>query len=82
MEITEAVRGMDLLLSTARQILLYRALGFAAPEFFHCPLVRGGDGAKLSKSSMSKSAENKMLICNLDAAKLRELRDSTQIPQA
>lgn len=82
MEITEAVRGMDLLLSTARQILLYRALGFSAPEFFHCPLVRGGDGAKLSKSSMSKSSENKMLICNLDAAKLRELRDSTQIPQA
>lgn len=82
MEITEAVRGMDLLLSTARQILLYRALGFSVPEFFHCPLVRGGDGAKLSKSSMSKSSENKMLICNLDAAKLRELRDSTQIPQA
>ena len=82
MEITEAVRGMDLLLSTARQILLYRALGFSAPEFFHCPLVRDGDGAKLSKSSMSKSSENKMLICNLDAANLRELRDSTQIPQA
>lgn len=82
MEISEVVRGMDLLISTARQILLYRALGFGVPEFFHCPLVRGGDGEKLSKSSMSKSAENKMLICNLDAAKLRELRDSTQIQQA
>jgi glutamyl-tRNA synthetase len=49
MEITEVVRGEDLLLSTARQLLLYRALGLTAPEFYHCPLVRDDSGQRLAK---------------------------------
>jgi glutamyl-tRNA synthetase len=49
MEIAEVVRGDDLLPSTARQILLYRALGLAAPRFAHVPLVTGEDGARLAK---------------------------------
>ncbi len=49
MAITEVVRGEDLLRSTAQQILLYRALGQAVPEFFHCPLVRDGTGRRLAK---------------------------------
>jgi glutamyl-tRNA synthetase len=49
MGITEVVRGADLLLSTARQILLYRALGLAIPAFYHCPLVLDEKGERLAK---------------------------------
>jgi glutamyl-tRNA synthetase len=46
MRITEVVRGADLLKSTARQLLLYRALNLGAPAFFHCELVRDGTGVR------------------------------------
>jgi glutamyl/glutaminyl-tRNA synthetase len=49
MAITEVVRGSDLLLSTARQILLYRALGRLPPEFFHCELMLDEKGERLAK---------------------------------
>lgn len=49
MAITDVVRGDDLLPSTARQLLLYRALGLAAPRFAHVPLVVGEDGERLAK---------------------------------
>jgi glutamyl-tRNA synthetase len=49
MGITEVVRGADLLKSTFRQLLLFRALGYAAPAFFHCPLVRDEQGVRLAK---------------------------------
>jgi len=49
MRITEVVRGRDLLPSTARQILLYRALGLALPDYYHCPLVTDERGARLAK---------------------------------
>ncbi len=49
MRITEVVRGADLLKSTARQLLLYRALGLQPPGFFHCPLVLDEHGKRLSK---------------------------------
>lgn len=49
MRITEVVRGEDLLLSTARQILLYRALRWVAPAFYHCELVRDENGVRLAK---------------------------------
>src|SRR5512137_751559 len=49
MEVTEVLRGDDLLPSTSRQILLYRALGLPAPRFAHVPLVVGPDGERLAK---------------------------------
>jgi glutamyl/glutaminyl-tRNA synthetase len=49
MQITEVVRGADLLKSTARQILLFRALGLTAPNYYHCNLVRDEAGVRLAK---------------------------------
>ncbi len=62
MKISEVVRGADLLKSTARQLLLYRALGFAAPQFYHCDLVRDEAGRRLAKRH--------------DALSIRHLRES------
>jgi glutamyl-tRNA synthetase len=55
MRITEVVRGADLLKSTARQILLYRALGFEIPKWYHCPLVVDHNGQRLAKRHDSLS---------------------------
>ncbi len=55
MQITEVVRGADLLKSTARQILLNRALGYANPAWFHCLLVRDSSGKRLAKRHDSLS---------------------------
>ena len=49
MKISEVVRGADLLKSTARQLLLYRALGWNAPAYYHCHLVRDEAGLRLAK---------------------------------
>jgi glutamyl-tRNA synthetase len=49
MRVTEVVRGEDLLKSTARQLLLYGALGWTAPAFFHCPLLTDSAGTRLAK---------------------------------
>jgi glutamyl-tRNA synthetase len=55
MRITEVVRGADLLKSTARQILLYRALEMPIPQFYHCDLVRDEAGMRLAKRHDSLS---------------------------
>ena len=49
MGITEVIRGDDLIPSTPRQLLLYRALNWAVPRFAHVPLVVGPDGRRLAK---------------------------------
>ncbi len=49
MQITEIVRGADLLKSTARQLLLIRALGYREPDYYHCDLVRDEFGVRLAK---------------------------------
>jgi glutamyl/glutaminyl-tRNA synthetase len=67
MRITEVVRGTDLLKSTARQILLQRALGYATPDHFHCELVRDERGKRLAKRH--------------DALSLRRLRAAGVSPE-
>jgi glutamyl-tRNA synthetase len=49
MAITHVIRGVDHLTNTARQQQIYKAMGWAVPEFSHVPLIHGPDGAKLSK---------------------------------
>ena len=68
MKITEVVRGADLLLSTARQLLLYRALGLLPPRFFHCPLITDATGTRLAKRH--------------DALSLRALRARGETPES
>jgi glutamyl-tRNA synthetase len=49
MGISQVIRGSDLVTSTPRQILLYRALGRPLPAFGHVPLAIGADGRRLAK---------------------------------
>ena len=55
MQITEVVRGADLLRSTFRQLLLFRALGFSPPQFCHLPLVIDSSGNRLAKRDDARS---------------------------
>ncbi len=57
MGITEVVRGADLLRSTARQLLIYRALGATPPLWCHEPLVRDAEGRRLAKRYQSLSLQ-------------------------
>jgi len=56
-----------LLKSTARQLLLMRALGYAAPDYFHCDLVRDAAGVRLAKRQ--------------DALSIRHLRETGMTPE-
>jgi glutamyl-tRNA synthetase len=49
MGMTEVVRGEDLVRSTFRQLLIYRALGRSPPAFYHCPLMLDAGGVRLAK---------------------------------
>ncbi|WP_013321936.1 glutamate--tRNA ligase [Gloeothece verrucosa] len=49
MNITHVIRGEDHIANTAKQILLYEALGATVPEFAHTPLILNHEGRKLSK---------------------------------
>ena len=55
MQITEVVRGRDLLRSTARQILLLRALGHSIPAYAHVELMRNEQGERLAKRDAARS---------------------------
>jgi len=68
MHISEVVRGADLLKSTARQLLLLRALACPVPDYFHCELVRDASGVRLAKRQ--------------DALSIRHLRLTGMSPEA
>jgi glutamyl-tRNA synthetase len=55
MNVSQVVRGQDLLTSTPRQIALYRALGFAPPRFAHVPLGLAPGGERLAKRTRPES---------------------------
>ena len=57
MDITHVVRGADLLKSTARQILLYRALNWTIPQWSHVPLINDANGQRLSKRAAGLSIQ-------------------------
>jgi glutamyl-tRNA synthetase len=67
MQITEVVRGADLLKPTVRQLLLIRALNLPVPAYYHCDLVRDQAGVRLAKRD--------------DALSLRTLREQGSTPQ-
>lgn len=66
LSITEVVRGADLIKSTFRQLLLFRAFDRPAPAYYHCPLLRDDHGERLAKRH--------------DALSLRTLRASGVVP--
>ncbi len=66
LRITEVVRGADLIKSTFRQLLLFRALGVPAPAYYHCPLVTDTTGQRLAKRH--------------DSLSLRALRSRGELP--
>ncbi len=68
MGITEVVRGADLLASTARQLLIYKALGLQPPGYYHCPLVTDETGIRLAKRH--------------DALSLRTMRERGVTPES
>lgn len=49
MGVSDVIRGDDHLSNTPKQIILYAALGFKVPKFYHVAMINGSDGSKLSK---------------------------------
>ncbi|MFK5882057.1 MAG: glutamate--tRNA ligase [Sulfurospirillum sp.] len=49
MEISDVIRGDDHLSNTPKQIVIYKALGFKVPKFYHVPMILNNQGKKLSK---------------------------------
>jgi glutamyl-tRNA synthetase len=49
MQITDVIRGLDHVSNTPRQLLLYKALGWAPPRFAHIPMITNSEGKKYSK---------------------------------
>jgi len=75
MEITEVVRGADLLKSTARQLLIYRALGLTPPAWAHAPLMMDEHGLRLAKRHDALSLRTLRTLGNTPEQLLRLFQD-------
>ncbi len=53
--ITEVVRGLDLLESTPRQVYLQKQLGLLTPRYLHLPVAIDNSGKKISKSDNAQT---------------------------
>lgn len=69
--ITDVVRGLDLLDSTPRQILLQQALGLPRPRYLHHGLVTHPDGIKLSKQTFAAGVDDRRAASNVAAVLAR-----------
>ncbi len=56
-QVTDVVRGFDLLDSTPRQIFIHQLLGYRQPNYMHVPLIVDDDGYKLSKQTHAKAVD-------------------------
>lgn len=67
-EITHVIRGFDLFDSTARQLILLKALDREPALYGHFPVAMGSDGRKLSKQNQAEPLDDKKAVRNLIAA--------------
>lgn len=65
---THIVRGIDLIDSTARQVLLYQALNQPAPVYAHIPVALENNGQKLSKQNLARPLTTEHISASLFAA--------------
>ena len=75
-EITDVVRGADLLDSTARQIHLQRLLGLPTPRYLHVPAALNAAGEKLSKQTGARPID----VAHPEQAVRKALRFLGQAP--
>jgi glutamyl-Q tRNA(Asp) synthetase len=83
-EISEIVRGIDLMDSTPRQIFLQQILGFRTPRYLHIPVIVNASGQKLSKQTgapgLLPALAAPTLVAALAALAQRPPRDLEKAP--
>lgn len=67
-QVTQVVRGADLLNSTTRQLFLQLALGYATPQYAHIPLITNAAGQKLSKQTLAQALPLDNIVPTLRAS--------------
>ena len=76
MGITEIVRGCDLITSTFRQLLIWRALEHPEPAFYHCPLLTDASGKRLAKRDDALSIHSLRSLGRTASDLISEIRNN------